>query len=129
MPFCSGLSPVEHFVSYCSVVRTLKHLFQILIIWIIWSGFIFDHLCWQYSSMSKDSKIFTVLLLIIMVFSSIFTQTEGLSVGLISLFLICLHLSLRMDKDNFLLAQKSCQRFGVFWLYLGIFNFKSAPNV
>ena len=84
-----------------------------------------NYLFSQYSRISKDSKIrhrFYYALIIMAFLTRFVTQSEGLSVGLLLLFLIFLHLSLRIEKDYFLLfSKKSCQRIGVFWLCLGMF--------
>ena len=79
----------------------------------------------QYSRISSDSKIrhrFFYALIIMAFLSRFVTQSEGLSVGLLLFLLIFLHLSLRIEKDYFLLfSKKSCQRLGLFWLCLGMF--------
>ena len=79
----------------------------------------------QYSRISSDSKIrhrFFYALIIMAFLSRFVTQSEGLSVGLLLFMLIFLHLSLRIEKDYFLLfSKKSCQRLGLFWLCLGMF--------
>ena len=79
----------------------------------------------QYFSLSSVSKIryhFFYVLVIVAFFIRFVTQSESLSVGLLLLFLLFLHLSLRIEKDYFfLISKKSCQRFGVFWLCLGMF--------
>ena len=88
---------------------------------ILFLNYLFSH----YSRISRYSKIchrFFYALVIIAFLTRFVTQSEGLSVGLLLLLLIFLHLSLRIEKDHFLLfSKKFCQRLGLFWLCLGLF--------
>ena len=84
----------------------------------------------QYLNTPSNSKVrhrFFYALIIMAFLARFVTQSEGLSIGLLLLMLIFLSLSMRIEKDYFiLLSKKFCQRIGVFWLCLGMFWFATS---
>ena len=88
---------------------------------ILFLNYIFSKNYSNFSSSKICHRIFYGLTM--MAFLTRFVaKSDGLSIGLLLLFIIFLSISLRIEKKYFPLFSKiSCQRIGLFWLFLGIF--------